>query len=345
MHEFARGLFTYFGAADDVASLVADHLVESSRMGVHSHGLMRIPEYVDAINSGTVDPKARPVVVRADSPRIAVNGHRTFGQLVGMEMAKLAVDGAAGHGVTFVTGFDMGHTGRLGAYVDEVARAGFLGVAGWTAIRDSSAHWVAPFGGREGRLATNPLAYAFPVADDDTLVADLATSTTAEGVVRWLCNNGREAPPGTLRDAEGRPVSDPAELYRRPRGTIEVLGGTYYGHKGMALALLPSVLALAGADDGADPTKGQMFVLAVKVGSRFRAEAAWLADYIRSCSPIDPTRKVMMPGDREKLAAAGSRDVRIDLVTWDALGRLGRRVGLRRPKGRVIRGGPSPSDP
>jgi LDH2 family malate/lactate/ureidoglycolate dehydrogenase len=287
---------------------------------------------VNDIDKGVLAPSASPVVVSDTSARIAIDGQNTFGQVVGVAMAEAAVTAAKQSGIAFVTAANMGHTGRIGAYVEMIAREGCFGLAGAGTSRSVEGNWVAPFGGKEGRLSTNPLAYAFPVAGEESIVVDMATSTTAEGVVRWLRKNGRQAPPGTLRDAEGRPTTDPDVLYRTPRGTIEPLGGPHYGHKGTAIGLLPAVLALLGADDPDWVVDaGGMSMLALRAGSRFADETRWMADYIRSTPPIDPDRPVMMPGDRERATAAATRRLAVDAETWESLEAISHRTRVALP--------------
>jgi hydroxycarboxylate dehydrogenase B len=320
--KFATDLLVFFGASPKNASIVAAHLVDSSEMGLNSHGIIRIPQYVEDIESGATKAGATPTVISELGCRAAFDGNSTFGQVAGVAMAAKAIELAKEHGLALVTGCRFGHTGRVGAYVEMIAREGFFGLVASGGSRSISGNWVAPFGGKEGRLSTNPLAYAFPTANGDAVVADLATSTTAEGVIRSLRNRGLQAPPGTLRDANGVPTNDPAALYTDPRGTIEPLGGPYYGYKGTALGILPAALALLTADQPGWDGDGGMAILAIRGGARFAEEAGWMADYIRACQPIDPGRPVMMPGDRERALAASSRGIDIDGPTWDALVKL-----------------------
>ena len=105
-----------------------------------------------------------------------------------------------------------------------------------------SGHWVAPFGGLEGRLSPNPIAFACPVAEGPPLTGDFSTSVVPEGVVRSLRNRGARTPEGALRDAAGRPTTDPAVLYGEPRGALQPLGGDF-GYRGTALALMVELLA------------------------------------------------------------------------------------------------------
>jgi uncharacterized oxidoreductase len=244
-----KALLAAAGATADHAGAVVDHLLEADTMGLKSHGIMRVPQYLDDIAAGGIDPVAAPVFVQAAPGRTACDGNKGFGQVVGQAMAHEAVRLAGTTGVAFVTGRHMGHTGRIGAYPETIAAAGMIGIVVCSGPRHG--HWVAPFGGREGRLATNPIAYAFPVKGAPPVVADFSTSVVPEGVVRNLKYRGQPAPAGALRDAAGRDTTDPSVLYGTPRGTIQPLGGAF-GYRGTALAMLVEVLAAIAAEDNTD---------------------------------------------------------------------------------------------
>ena len=158
---FCRRLIEAAGATPEHAAIVVDHLIEADTMGLKSHGVMRVPQYIEDIANGGIDPVAAPAIRTIAPGRAAADGTRGFGQVVGVAMAKTAVDLGRQTGVAFVTGRHMGHTGRIGAYAEVIASAGLLGIVVCSGPR--SGHFVAPFGGREGRLATNPIAYAYPV--------------------------------------------------------------------------------------------------------------------------------------------------------------------------------------
>jgi uncharacterized oxidoreductase len=112
---FARALLEAAGATPENATVVVDHLLEADAMGLKSHGVIRVPQYLDDIASGGIDPKAAPTVTRPMPGRAAFDGGKGFGQVVGIAMAAEAVRLARAAGVSFVTGRHMGHTGRIGA--------------------------------------------------------------------------------------------------------------------------------------------------------------------------------------------------------------------------------------
>jgi len=244
-------------------------------------------------------------------------------------MATEAVRLADGAGIGLVTGRNMGHTGRIGAYAEAMARAGCLGIAVCSGPR--AGHWVAPFGGLEGRLATNPVAYAFPLAEGPPVTADFSTSVVPEGVVRSLLHRGLAAPEGALRDALGNPTTDPDALYATPRGTIQPLGGAF-GYRGTALAILVDALAALMAGDEAEDLArmgSNLAMIAIAVDSEFAGRASRMAAYVRSSRPLDPVRPVMTPGEREQraLAAGGAQRLVVDGPTWAAMtARAGARI-------------------
>jgi uncharacterized oxidoreductase len=318
---FCRALLEVAGATPANAAIVVGHLIEADAMGLQSHGVMRIPQYLDDIGSGGIDPSAAPRVERRRPAHSHVDGQKGFGQVVGMAMADEAVRLAEDVGVGFVAGRHMGHTGRIGAYPQAIAAAGCVGIAVCSGPR--SGHWVAPFGGLDGRIATNPIAYACPVEGAAPVVADFSTSVVPEGVIRSLRNRGLRAPEGALHNAAGDPTTDPGSLYARPPGTIQPLGGAY-GYRGTALAILVDILAALLADDETeDPTRegSNLAMLAIAADSGFAGRAAQMADYIRSARPRDAERPVMMPGEREQREAArrGDGPILVDGPTWQAM--------------------------
>lgn len=331
MHILGQTLLEHAGAPPEHARIVIEHLVSASAMGLHSHGVMRIPQYLAEIESQIIDPRAAPHIVRTAPSRLKVDGRRGFGQVVGMLMVEAMIPVAREAGIAMANGRHLGHTGRIGAYPEALAQAGLVGLAVCNGA--PSGHWVAPFGGRDGRLSTNPLAMSWPLAGQAPIVADFSTATAPEGVIRVMRDRGEQAPEGFLRDAEGRPSRDPNVLYGVPKGAIQPLGGEL-GYRGTALALLVEVLTTILNGDAVDDRsrKGtDMTLLAIAPQAGFEELARGLADHIRASPPLDPARPVLMPGDRERTTAASVRLLGIDEPTWTALAGAAKRAQLQMP--------------
>jgi uncharacterized oxidoreductase len=332
MLALAASLFRACGASERNASLVAEHLVESDLCGVRTHGVMRIPQYLDEIKRGEIDPGAAPVREKRQGGRVCVEGNRAFGQVAGAFALAEAVTAASEHGVAVVTVRHAGHAGRVGAYTEAIARADYISLALCSGPR--SGHFVAPFGGIEGRLATNPISYAFPTKDGP-VVADFSTSTAPEGEIRLLRDQGLQTPPGVLQTSTGAATTDPNVLYANPPGTIQPLGGRQRGHKGSALGLLVEVMAtLLAGDDPDDSSRygNNLALVAVQAGPMFEERATRLSDYVRSSRPADPTRPVLMPGDRERQAREAAKDVVVEERTWRAISALAERHTIVVPR-------------
>ena len=319
------------GASAEHARIVMEHLVSSSAMGLHSHGVMRIPQYLAEIEAGIIDPDAEPAISHDRVSRLNVDGRRGFGQVVGMRMVDALIPVARATGIAMANGRHLGHTGRIGAYPEALAKAGLVGMAVCNGA--PSGHWAAPFGGRDGRISTNPIAVGWPVEGEPPVVADFSTSTAPEGVIRVMRDRKAEAPEGYLRDADGKPTRDPNVLYAVPKGAIQPLGGAL-GYRGTALALFVEVLTTMLNGDHVDDRsrKGtDMTILAILPQSGFGSLTRELSDHIRASPPLDPERPVQMPGDRELAESAKAKSLRVDQPTWEALARAAAREGLAMP--------------
>lgn len=309
--ELCADILAACGASESNASEVAVHLVDSERMGVPSHGMARLPQYVSEIEGGLLDPAATPFVVRRSAAVTAVDGRWTFG-IVGAEAAAAeAGRSALENGIGLASVRCVRHTGRLGAFSERLAREGHLAMV--FASGDPKFKWIAPFGGKEGRMSTNPISWAAP-ASEDPVVADFAASIMPEGRIRLMRDRGEMVPPDVIIDAEGRPAVHPDALYADPPGTLLPLGGARYGHKGYALALLVQIMSALLVEDNwrAGGQRGNsLTVLAVEGGDHLPEAVSELVSYMKSSPPIDPARPVLMPGEIEARRKARSRRVRL----------------------------------
>jgi uncharacterized oxidoreductase len=326
-----RALFECAGAPRRHAEIVMDHLVTSSAMHLHSHGIIRVPQYLEEIRSGIIDPAAEPKIEKTAASRLSVEGRRGFGQVVGMEMVEALIPMARDTGIAMANGVHLGHTGRIGAYPEALAEAGLIGLAVCNGA--PSGHWVAAFGGRDGRVSTNPIAFGWPVEGEGPVVADFSTATAPEGVIRVMRDRGSKAPEGYLRDADGHATRDPNVLYAKPKGAIQPLGGAL-GYRATALALFVEAITTLLNGDAVDDQsrKGtDMTIVAIAPQSGFAGLAHGLSEHIRGAPPLDPSTPVLMPGDRERAHADSGAPLSIDAPTWDAISQAAAEAGLTMP--------------
>ena len=156
----AAAIFSAAGALLDKAQRVAELLVESNLVGHDSHGIIRVAQYVATIERGEIDPHAEITVESETDASAVLDGHWGFGQVVMSQAASMAIEKAARCGVAALTVRNANHIGRLGSYVEHIANREMVGLL--FANMHGSAACVVPWGGREGRLGTNPLAAGLP---------------------------------------------------------------------------------------------------------------------------------------------------------------------------------------
>jgi uncharacterized oxidoreductase len=320
--------FAAVGVPREEAALVAQHLVEAELAGVVSHGVLRVPQYVERIRQGRVVLGAGLTVLRQTPSTAALDGNGGFGQVMARRAMDTAMEMANRTGVGTVTLFHCSHTGRLGSYTEHAARGGLIGLM----MVNSGGHgqWVAPFGGTTGRLGTNPLSVGIPTGLDFPIVLDIATSVAPEGKVRARLTAGKPMPEGWVLAADGRPTTDPAALYGPPRGALLPSGG----HKGFGLALVVDVLAgiLSGAGcctDPAAPLDGKtdgVFLMAVQVEAfcprpAFEQQVGLLVRHVKSCPPAPGFGAVFVPGEPEarERARREREGIPIEEGVWQTL--------------------------
>ncbi len=337
LQEFATNLLQAGGASADEARLVGRSLVEANLRGYDSHGVMRIPYYVQAILDGEVIPGEELSVLDEGPSRVVADANWGFGQVQAVRLLKLLAGKAHASGQAIGTMTHSGHIGRLGEYCELAAAEGLVSLL--MVNSHGAAVRVAPPGGKAPRLSTNPLAIGVPFGKEP-LVLDFSTSATAEGKVRVKKIAGQQCPEGWLLDCEGRPTTDPNLLYGNPPGSILPMGGSQ-GYKGFGLGLMIEIFT--GAISGgvcARPVpfekKGNcvfmMLVDPARYGGaeHFRSEVAQLVEYIKSCPRVDGCEEILLPGDPERqlLAKRTAEGICLDEENWNALVKLGEKLGV-----------------
>ena len=178
--EIGRALFVAAGTPPEEAEIVVRHVVNANLAGHDSHGVIQIPTYIERIKVGHIVPGAPWKIVQESTTTTVVDGHWGFGYVVNERAMRLTIEKAEKSNVAAATVFRQGHIGRLSSYTQMAARAGMIGLI--TADSGRSPKAVAPFGGREARLGTNPISIAIPSDLEGPLYLDMATSAAAAEV-------------------------------------------------------------------------------------------------------------------------------------------------------------------
>jgi uncharacterized oxidoreductase len=337
---FGRSLFEAGGVPADEAEVVARSLVDANLAGHDSHGLIRIPQYLRAIHDGLLRPGA-PLTVEQETPAVLVaDGHWGLGQVQAHRLLQRLVPKARQVGLAAGTLRQCGHIGRLGEYAEAAARARLAFVA--TVNGHGYGRNVAPPGGIEGRIGTNPLCLGAPT-DGDPVILDIGTSVAAEGKVRVLFNKSQPVPEGWLLDSRGRPTTDAGVLYKEPVGTILPLGGPQ-AYKGFGIGLLLDMFAggLSGApcSHPGTPLRVANAVLFLALDSdrfagagHFLREVSQLAAEVRGCPRAEGVQEIVLPGDpeRQERARRLAAGIRLDEGTWGQLAAVAERLKVPVP--------------
>ena len=337
-----RTLLSAGGATDHHASIVAEHLADANLTGHDSHGVIQIPQYMEEIKQGNLDPAAEPVIVKEDRALVEVNGNNTFGQVVAKYATEIALSKAGEHGISMVSMYNLNHTGRIGAYPEMIARDGMAGMM-FCGYASRGAGGVAPFGGREGRLGTNPIAISFPLPSGKVVLLDFATSIAAEGKIRVYKSREKMLPGEWVLDKEGKVSTDPDDYYGG--GALLPMGGMDGGHKGYALSFM--VLLLSGLSEGIlslDPAAAGLqygnSIIAIDIArfapvDRLGEHASGLVDLVKDTAPLPGFDEVLYPGEIEERNRTERRanGVEVEEATWSKVTGLLEEYGLEEGPG------------
>jgi len=337
LHTIGCSLFEAAGCSPADATTVVDHLVESNLFGQDGHGALRYYEYVEKILEGNFNPKGQPSVVQQRGCTAIVDGGGGFGQVGGRLAIELAMELAREHGVASATLRNSSHVGRAGAYPLMAAREGFMAIALVNAGR--LGRQIAPFGGIDGKLSTNPIAFAAPRPHGEPIVVDMTTSVVAEGKIRMADNKGERVPEGWIIDHEGNPTTDPADLLGDPPGAILPMGGAvgYKGYGlGLAVELWGGLLSGEGCASGERVFKsnGAMFTVYdpsfFADAETYAHEVEGLIAHVMSSRLAPGVEQILLPGELEFRTAEKRRREGIDVDdgTWKRICDAAQSVGL-----------------
>jgi len=300
-------------AAD--AREVAELMCEADLLGGDGHGVFRLPRYVDRLRAGGFNARPDIKVDRRKGAMARIDGDNAMGHLVVRRCVDEAIRLAGEHGVGWVGTHHSNHAGSAGTYALMPARRDMIGI--YLAV--GNANHMAPWGGVDLLLSTNPIAIGVPGASGPILL-DMATTVAAYGKVKLAAQRGETMPEGWMIDGEGNPLTDPT---RAGGGSLLPIGGP----KGFGLSLMIGLLAgtlnsaACGSDvidfnkdDTSATNTGQMIIVADVAAftdlAVFKAQVDHIAGEIRASRRRPGFDEIRLPGDRalatrEKRLAGG----------------------------------------
>src|SRR5690349_10568951 len=327
---FATDIFARAGMPRVDAATVADALVWANLRGVDTHGVMRIPRYVDLIENGDMNP--RPAMkIRAETPAsVLIEADRAAGPVAMTRAAAEAVRKARAAGVGLALARATTHTAALGYYTIGIAREGMAGIA-------LAGSWpnVVYHGSRAAGVSTSPISIAVP--GGEPVVLDMATSVVSMGKLNQAKRTGEPIPAGWAIDAQGNPTTDPQAAQ-----TPLAMGGPKCSGLSFMVECLASLIASNPllAESLEDTPQGRRhrqngFVLAIDLAQfgdpeAFRREVDRLVKALKALPLAEDTEEILMPGERGRrtMARRMREGIPLPRTVYEELRALADRLGV-----------------
>ena len=340
----AAGIFAAAGSTAQEAQTVASNLVMANLSGHDSHGVGMLPRYIDAVLEGGLKPNTGIKVNLDIGSMLAIDGQRGYGQIVGEQAMRLAIERAQQHGSCIMTLANAHHLGRIGHFSEMAVAQGLVSLH---FVNVLSRPVVAPWGGADGRFGTNPCCIGIPLKGREPFILDFATSRVAQGKMRVAFNKGQQVAPGTLIDEHGHPTTDPGVVVVPQSNGLFGALLAFGEHKGYGLAVACELLggALTGSGTWHQPTdpavraviNGMLTILIdpAKLGTQaaFEQEAVAFVDWLKA-GPVAPGfDAVQMAGDPERSYRLKREvdGIAVDAQTWQEMVAAGHKVGVTLP--------------
>ena len=192
-------IFAACGMSDDDATVLADSLVQADLRGIHSHGELRVPDYVAKLTGEGVGPRGVPRVARRTGGALVIDCDNSMGQIGGVFAMRQAIDAARTAGVAAAAVGRSNHAGTMDYYVRMAVAEDMIGVATTNALPT-----MAPWGGLDKIVGLNPIGIGIPGGDEGPIILDVALGASAHGKIRVYHQKGESIPAGWAFDADGR---------------------------------------------------------------------------------------------------------------------------------------------
>jgi len=285
------------------ADVTANLMVKSDLAGADGHGIFRLPAYLKRIRAGGINLQPNIHIEREQGATALINGDNALGHLVMNKAVDLAIEKVKQHSVCWIGSHYGNHSGAASVYVRKLAEHGYIGI--YMAV--GNANHMAPWGGIDLLLSTNPIAIAVPAGDHPIVLLDIATTVAAYGKVKVAAQKGESIPEGWMIDRQGNSITDPQ---KSAEGSLLPIGG----YKGYGLAVMIGLLA--GALNNAAVGKGTIDFnahhdLTTNTGqtiiaidpTAFGAKDAFigrvidLVEDLKSSSTLPGVKEIRVPGD------------------------------------------------
>lgn len=333
LRAFAARVLDTFGVPAADAAVVADSLVVAEEWGHPSHGLLRLPWYVERLRTGRIQPVTQLTVLSDHGALVSVDGNAGVGQIVTARAMEIAVTRAKEHGIGAVGVRNSNHFGTAAYFTRRAAAAGCAAI-----LTTNGSPAMAPWGGLDKAVGANPWSFAAPDGRGDAAVLDIANTGVARGKIYAAAEKGEPLPEGWALDSAGRPTTDPAAAL--DGGVVLPMGG----HKGYAISFMMDVFSgvLTGssfgldvggpwqpdAHSGAGHLAIAIDIAAFQPADEFGRRMGMLIDQVKDVRRAPGAAEILYPGELENLHRAAADGIHLPEKTVDDLHALAAECGV-----------------
>ena len=313
------------------ARRAAESAVLNEAAGVNTHGITQF-FYFDENVGTAIKPEAEPYLVSEKAAVALIDGNHALAQLAVDLASGIAVKKVLKYGVSSVCVRNISWVAGIGVKLIPLVEKGFFAEF-WAG---SCFKYVAPFGGMEARLGTNPIGFGFPVPGRPPVIVDISTSAIARGKIPLLRKAGIKTPEKIFLNSRGMPVNDPSKL--GAKGTLLPMGGEHYGYKGFGLSLWVEALALMSGNRYApERVTGESFTITLTDPRAFgemksyEKEMKEFARLLREGKKRPGAKEIRLPGERtwEALKESRKNGVPLSEETVTRLEEMASRNGIK----------------
>lgn len=338
LKQTVQQIFHKAGCCEEDAAFIAQCLVQTNLWGIDSHGVLRVPLYIQRLQTGAMNPRPKITTVNGQSSLEVMDADNAPGYLAGRAAMTRAIELAKSNSIGATAIVNSNHCGATALYARMAAAQDMVGIA----MSNVVPNMVVP-GGSKPITGNNPIAMAVPTFDAFPFVLDISLSAVAGGKLLLAANNNEKIPLDWATDSEGRPTDDPVRGFE---GFLLPMGG----HKGFGLSLFVDILCgviTGGAfqhqlkgmykyPDDPSLTSHMMIVLnplAIMAKDELRERMASFYQTVKSSPMWDPSKEMFLPGEIEYRAEQERRVKGIPLAVklYDELLELGAQLGVANP--------------
>jgi LDH2 family malate/lactate/ureidoglycolate dehydrogenase len=335
LEAFTSAIFVKIGLSQEYADAWAKMLVWANLRGTDSHGVIRIPRYIDLVRNKSINAAPNIRVDRKDGAAVVLEGDRAPAAVALTRAMTEAMDAARKVHVGMCAARNITHTGAIGYFALQAAEAGFVGIA-----MSASGPMMAYPGTRGPAVSSNPIAFAVPRTGARPYLLDFSTGVVANGKIMGAADRGEKIPVGWGIDKDGKDTTDPKAVE-----TLLPLGGAKGAGLSFMIEILSSLLTsnpriAPDLEDWSVETNPFLngAVIAIDIGgfgdkAGFESEAARLGRAIAGLARAEGVDRIMLPGERgDTIRAERERSgIPIPAGTWQRIAKAAQAVGVTPP--------------